>query len=52
VRAELTRDLERHDVRTVIVGPMAHRARMLEFLGTLLGREPTHRGGVYVWYDV
>ena len=52
VRAELTRDLERHDIRTVIVGPMAHQGRMLRFLEALLRRAPEQHGGVYVWYDV
>jgi hypothetical protein len=52
VRAELTRDLEQHDVRTVIVGPMEHQSRMLYFLEALFRRAPEHHGGVYVWYDV
>jgi hypothetical protein len=52
VRAELARDLDQHDVRTVIVGPMPRQARMLRFLTALLWREPERSGGVYVWYDV
>jgi hypothetical protein len=52
VRAELTRELDQHDVRTVIVGPMEHQSRMLRFLVALLGRKPERSRGVYVWYDV
>ena len=52
VRAELTRNLDEHDVRTIIVGPMKHQSRMLRFLGALLGRTAERSRGVYVWYDV
>ena len=52
VRAELLGDLEAHDVRTVIVGPMTYQASMLRFLVALLGRAPERSPGVFVWYDV
>jgi hypothetical protein len=52
VRAELLGDLERADVETVIVGPMDHRERVVNFVTALLRRDPERSGGVDVWYGV
>jgi hypothetical protein len=52
LRTVLFRDLRRTDIDTVIVGPMYHQARAVDFFTRLLERSPEHTGGVYVWYRV
>ncbi len=52
VHAELESDLRRTGAETVIVGPMDHEARVVQFFTALLGRPPEPVGGVYVWYAV
>jgi hypothetical protein len=50
-RTQLGADLERWQVATVVVGPMEHRAEMVDFLAWLLGRQPVEDQGVQVWWD-
>ncbi len=52
LKAAVSADLDRWQVRTVIVGPMYNQAAMVGFFASLLGREPQPLGGVYVWWDV
>lgn len=52
LKAAVTGDLDRWQVRTVIVGPMYNQAAMISFFASLLGRDPQLVGGVYVWWDV
>lgn len=57
LRRDLVADLERWDVRTIVLGPMPERqaggrARLLELMTGLVGRAPEEVGGVYVWADV
>jgi len=49
---EMLGELESWNVQTIIVGPMPHQDRMIEVFRTLLGREPSYQGGVYVWWQV
>jgi hypothetical protein len=50
-RRALARDFVRWRVGSVVVGPMRHRAAMVEFLTDLLGARPERVGGVYLWRD-
>ena len=52
VQHEMLGELESWNVQTIIVGPMPHQDRMIEVFRTLLGREPSYQGGVYVWWQV
>jgi len=52
LKAAVTADLHRWQVRTVIVGPMYNQAAMVGFFASLLGREAQQVGGVLVWWDV
>jgi len=52
VQHEMLGELESWKVQTIIVGPMPHQDRMIEVFRTLLGREPSYQGGVYVWWQV
>jgi hypothetical protein len=49
LRTQVMDELCRWEVRTVLVGPMAHEQRMTTFVSALLGRPPTRVGGVLVW---
>lgn len=51
-RETLRRDLERYEVRSVIVGPMGARDRMVAFFVDLLGRPPEQVGGIDLWEEV
>lgn len=51
-RAAMRGDLATWQVRTVVVGPMAHQADMIAFFTDLLGRAPVERGGVYLFEGV
>jgi hypothetical protein len=50
--AAVRADLDRWQVRTVIVGPMYNQEAMVGFFTSLLGREPQSVGGVLVWWDI
>ena len=52
VQHEMLGELESWKVQTIIVGPMPHQDRMIEVFRTLLGRDPSYQGGVYVWWQV
>jgi hypothetical protein len=52
LKASVGTDLDRWQVRTVIVGPMYNQVAMVGFFTSLLGREPQSVGGVLVWWDV
>jgi len=52
VQHEMLGELESWKVQTIIVGPMPHQDRMIEVFRTLLGREASEQGGVYVWWQV
>ena len=52
VQQEMLGELQSWKVQTVIVGPMPHQDRMIEVFRTLLGRDPSYQGGVYVWWQV
>jgi hypothetical protein len=45
-------NMRAHDVTTVIVGPSAGSAQVVQLMTKLLGRPGTSTGGVVVWYDV
>jgi hypothetical protein len=45
-------DLQSWQVSTVIVGPMANQDEMVSFFTALVGRSPSHQGGVYVWLQL
>jgi hypothetical protein len=48
-RRQLLEELRGWHVHTVVVGPMANQAAMVDFLTRLLGRPPLTTGGVYLW---
>jgi hypothetical protein len=57
LRRDLVADLERWQVRSIVLGPMpekyvAGRARLRELITGLVGRAPEEIGGVYFWPDV
>ena len=52
LRQTMLGDLQRWQLRAVIVGPMAHHAVMVAFFTALLRRPPSERDGVYVFADV
>ncbi len=52
VRADIQRDLRAIDVSSIVVGPMDHQDKMLQFFASLLGRDPEPVDGVYVWWNV
>lgn len=39
-------------IDSVLVGPMAHEDRAVEFFTVLLGRPPVYQGGIYRWTGV
>jgi hypothetical protein len=45
-------NLKSWGVQTVIVGPMANQDQMVRFFSDILGRPPSHEGGVYVWFGL
>jgi hypothetical protein len=51
LRSRVLSELDRWNVRTVIVGPMRHQDRMLALFTALLGT-PEEVGGVDVWWQV
>ena len=52
VLAKLRRLVKKHQISTVIVGPMEYQDTMLRFMTRVMGRAPEAIGGVYVWYGV
>jgi len=52
LKAAVAADLDRWQVRTVIVGPMYNQAVMIGFFTSLLAKGPQFEGGVFVWWDV
>jgi hypothetical protein len=51
LRRQIAADLTTWRVDAVVLGPMANREVMDDFLTELLGRSPTTAGGVAVWDD-
>ena len=51
-RNQMLSELASWQVQTVIVGPMPHQDRMIEVFRTVLGRDPSYQGGVYVWWRI
>jgi hypothetical protein len=51
-RQEMLADLGYWKVRTIVVGPMEHQDRVLDFFGSLLEGPPALVEGVYVWWQV
>ncbi len=51
-RRAMLGDLDRWNVRTIIVGPMARREQLVAVFTDLLGRPPSFTGDVYVWWRV
>jgi hypothetical protein len=49
LRRQIARDLTTWRVDAVVLGPMANREVMDDFLTELLGRPPATAGGVAVW---
>lgn len=45
-------ELARWQVRTVVVGPMAHEAEAVAMLTNVIGRPPERTDGVWVWWNV
>lgn len=48
----MRQDLRAWRTKTVIVGPMAHRRRVVALFTQLLGRPPINTGGVAVWWNI
>lgn len=51
-RKEILDDVSHDQIRTVVVGPMAYRERMIAFFTSLLERPPVVRDGVDLWLNV
>lgn len=51
-RLAVLADLEKWQVRTVLVGPMDHANRAIAIFTEMFGRPPVVSGGVAAWYDV
>ena len=49
LRLRLAQDLTEREVQTVLVGPMKHRAPMVEFFESLFRQPPDEIDGVFVW---
>src|SRR2546427_1133667 len=49
LRGQVLSDLAAWKVEAIIVGPMAHRERMIAFFTWLIGATPRQDGGVYIW---
>jgi hypothetical protein len=49
VRAQVLTELERWQVRTIIVGPMPHENEAVADLAAIVGHDPTASGGVFLW---
>jgi hypothetical protein len=49
LRRQVLGDLAAWHVRTIIVGPMPHRDRILAFFTWLTGATGRQDGGVYIW---
>ena len=52
MRDGVIRDMRRWGVRSVIVGPMPNRYRVVDAMTGVLRRPPIYTGGVAVWFDV
>ena len=52
LRERVLDDLARWGVRTVIVGPMPHRAAVVALFRSALGGNPESVDGVSVWWDI
>ncbi len=52
LRQQILGELAQWKIRTIIVGPMAHRERMAAFFTALLGRAPNLTADVYLWQQV
>jgi hypothetical protein len=51
-RDRFRRELRRLRVRSVVVGPMPHRAAMVAFMRRVIGQRPVVIDGVHLWTDV
>jgi hypothetical protein len=51
-RQEMLADLGHWKVQTIVVGPMEHQDRVLDFFGSLLDGPPALVDGVYVWWQL
>jgi hypothetical protein len=51
-QAQVRQDLARWQVRSVIVGPMAHEDQAVEIFTEVLGRPPAFSGAVWLWTSV
>ncbi|MDQ6713146.1 MAG: hypothetical protein M3Z28_08145 [Candidatus Dormibacteraeota bacterium] len=49
LRRQVLGDLRAWDVRTILVGPMPYRQRMIAFFSWLTGTAPQENGGVSIW---
>jgi hypothetical protein len=52
LRRQLIDDLDRFDVKTIIVGPVHGEAEMVSMFTMVLGSSPDYTGGVYIWWHV
>src|SRR5207249_6468536 len=51
-RLQILGEWKAWDVKTVVVGPMAHEQEEVDFVTGILGRSPEQVDGVYVWWGV
>ena len=52
VPSQIRDDLRRWHVEAIVVGPMPHRYEAVALLTAVMGRAPSARDGVEVWWDV
>ena len=51
LRGQISGELDRWKVQTVVVGPMYNQAAMIDFFSALIGRPPEQLDGVFVWWS-
>jgi hypothetical protein len=51
LRGQISGELDRWKVQTVVVGPMYNQAAMIDLFSALLGRPPEQLDGVFVWWS-
>jgi hypothetical protein len=51
-RRAMAGELREWKVQTIVVGPMPYQDNMVALVRSLLGREGSAEGGVYVWWNV
>lgn len=52
IRQQILAEWKAWDVRTVVVGPMAHEQEEVDFITGVLGQPPEEVDGVHIWTNV